>query len=317
MQTADTVILYDSDWNPQADLQAQDRCHRIGQKKQVQVFRLVTEDTVEEKVVERAQQKLKLDAMVVQQGRLQEKEQKMSKDDLLETLRFGADKIFRTKDSSSITDDDIDVILEEGRKKTVEMNAKLQSADKGDMFDFSLDGGISTQVFEGKDYSDKNLRESEAGVSSFPSSSNFMFIDPGKRERKTISTYSEAPIKSSRDDGVPKQRQLPRHLKLPKMDEWQFYNRTRLLEIQETETKLWEELVERNDPALQSSISKLIVLPPELQEEKTKLIDEAFGDWSRTQYSNFVKASAKYGRQNYEKIAEDIHRPIEEIKRYI
>ena len=61
LQTADTVILYDSDWNPQADLQAQDRAHRIGQKKPVSIFRLVTEDTVEVKVIERAQQKLKLD----------------------------------------------------------------------------------------------------------------------------------------------------------------------------------------------------------------------------------------------------------------
>ena len=41
--TADIVILYDSDWNPQVDLQAQDRAHRIGQKKQVYVFRFVTE----------------------------------------------------------------------------------------------------------------------------------------------------------------------------------------------------------------------------------------------------------------------------------
>ena len=61
-------MIYDSDWNPQADLQAQDRCHRIGQTKTVHVYRLVTEDSIEEKVVERAQQKLKLDAMVVQQG---------------------------------------------------------------------------------------------------------------------------------------------------------------------------------------------------------------------------------------------------------
>ena len=56
----------------QADLQAQDRCHRLGQKKPVSIYRLVTENTVEEKIVERAQQKLKLDAMVVQQGRLKE-----------------------------------------------------------------------------------------------------------------------------------------------------------------------------------------------------------------------------------------------------
>lgn len=79
----------------------------------MQVFRLVTDETVEVKVVERAQQKLKLDAMVVQQGRLQDKEKKMTKQDLLDTLRFGADKIFRSKDST-ISDADIDLILEEG-----------------------------------------------------------------------------------------------------------------------------------------------------------------------------------------------------------
>ena len=67
LQTADVVILYDSDWNPQADLQAQDRAHRIGQKRVVQVFRLVTEDTIEQKVVERAQQKLKLDILNLSQ----------------------------------------------------------------------------------------------------------------------------------------------------------------------------------------------------------------------------------------------------------
>ncbi|CAM9932061.1 unnamed protein product, partial [Discosporangium mesarthrocarpum] len=78
LQTADTVILYDSDWNPQqADLQAMDRAHRIGQKNPVKVYRLVTENTVEEKVVERAQQKLKLDAMIVQQGRLTENAKKV------------------------------------------------------------------------------------------------------------------------------------------------------------------------------------------------------------------------------------------------
>merc|ERR1719502_535455 len=158
LQTADTVVLYDSDWNPQIDLQAQDRAHRIGQKKPVQVFRLVTEDTVEVKVVERAQQKLKLDAMVVQQGRLADNEKKLSKDELLDTLRFGADKIFKSKDSS-ITDDDIDTILDQGKKRTEEMNSSLQVSDKGDMYDFRLDGGLNSQVFDGKDYSNKEFRD--------------------------------------------------------------------------------------------------------------------------------------------------------------
>lgn len=43
LATADTVIMYDNDWNPQVDLQAEDRAHRIGQKKQVYIFRFITE----------------------------------------------------------------------------------------------------------------------------------------------------------------------------------------------------------------------------------------------------------------------------------
>jgi SWI/SNF-related matrix-associated actin-dependent regulator of chromatin subfamily A member 5 len=72
LTTADIVVLYDSDWNPQADLQAMDRAHRIGQTKQVYVFRFVTEGSVEERMLERAAQKLRLDQLVIQQGRAQQ-----------------------------------------------------------------------------------------------------------------------------------------------------------------------------------------------------------------------------------------------------
>ena len=70
LQTADTVIIFDSDWNPQVDLQAQDRAHRIGQKKTVRVFRFVTDNSVDVKIIERADRKLFLDAAVIQQGRV-------------------------------------------------------------------------------------------------------------------------------------------------------------------------------------------------------------------------------------------------------
>ena len=68
LQSADTVILFDSDWNPQNDLQAQARAHRIGQKQQVVVLRLITSSTIEEKVLATAHQKLKDEAMVIQAG---------------------------------------------------------------------------------------------------------------------------------------------------------------------------------------------------------------------------------------------------------
>lgn len=309
LQTADTVIIYDSDWNPQADLQAQDRCHRIGQTKQVHVYRLVTDDTVEVKVVERAQQKLKLDAMVVQQGRLADRDKKMSKTELLDTLKFGADKIFRTKDSSSITDEDIDIILEMGRKRTEELNEKLQTAEKGDLYDFRLDGGAGTQVFEGKDYSDKSLRENSHQNSYF-------FIDTGPRERKTLGSYSETKSNRTTDPNEKKQTKLPRHLRLPKMEDWQFFNRERLTELQEEEVKLFEQLVERGETPQPGTLGKLVLLPSDLHEEKLRLISEAFGDWNKNHFNNFIKASAKYGRKQFQKISEDVGRPVEDILKY-
>ncbi len=63
--------LTESCRNPQADLQAMDRAHRIGQTKQVYVFRFVTEESVEERMLERGAQKLRLDQLVIQQGRQQ------------------------------------------------------------------------------------------------------------------------------------------------------------------------------------------------------------------------------------------------------
>ena len=64
LQAADTVIMLDSDWNPQNDLQARARCHRIGQTKNVSVYRLVTRRTYEEEIFNRANRKLGLERAV-------------------------------------------------------------------------------------------------------------------------------------------------------------------------------------------------------------------------------------------------------------
>ena len=69
LQTADTVIIFDSDWNPHQDLQAQDRAHRIGQKNEVRILRLITQKSVEASILERAQYKLDIDGKVIQAGK--------------------------------------------------------------------------------------------------------------------------------------------------------------------------------------------------------------------------------------------------------
>ncbi|KAJ6932168.1 hypothetical protein NC651_007780 [Populus alba x Populus x berolinensis] len=65
---ADTVIFYDSDWNPAMDQQAQDRCHRIGQTREVHIYRLISESTIEENILKKANQKRALDDLVIQSG---------------------------------------------------------------------------------------------------------------------------------------------------------------------------------------------------------------------------------------------------------
>ena len=68
LQAADTVIIFDSDWNPQMDIQAQDRAHRIGQKHEVKVFRLISKKTIEEGILEKAAFKKNIDEKVIRAG---------------------------------------------------------------------------------------------------------------------------------------------------------------------------------------------------------------------------------------------------------
>jgi hypothetical protein len=99
LQTADTCILYDSDWNPQVDMQAMARVHRIGQKKKVHIYRLVTAGTMEERIIQRSEKKLFLDQMV-NRGSTANSEamEKLGTKELLAMLTFGADAIFQADD---------------------------------------------------------------------------------------------------------------------------------------------------------------------------------------------------------------------------
>jgi len=308
-----------------------DRAHRIGQKRKVQVFRFVTEHTIEEKVVERAQQKLKLDAMVVQSGRLKEKD-KLSSDELLAAVRFGADKIFKSKDSS-ITNDDIDLILDAGKRKTQELNEKLQNAEKGDLLDFKLDDGLSAQTFEGVDYSGNAL--AKAAQAEF-----LNIMDIGKRERKPVANYNENQLYQQQIaalQGAPKPKKkkvfrLPKAMRLPRLDEWQMYDRTSLLKIQEEEEKAFRALPEEQQKlanmkpadreAMQDESGKPLefVLPPLLNEEqqamKQELLAGGFSDWERHHYTAFIKGSAKYGRNDLVSIAKDVGKPLNEVETY-
>uniref|UniRef100_A0A8C8D2N7 Helicase, lymphoid specific n=1 Tax=Oncorhynchus tshawytscha TaxID=74940 RepID=A0A8C8D2N7_ONCTS len=120
LTAADTVIIFDSDWNPQADLQAQDRCHRIGQTKPVVVYRLVTANTIDQKILERASAKRKLEKMVIHKkkfkgGKAELKQTKSCVDvselmDLLNTRDY--EKEVKSTKGKVISDKDLEALLD-------------------------------------------------------------------------------------------------------------------------------------------------------------------------------------------------------------
>lgn len=105
LQTADTVIIYDTDWNPHQDLQAQDRAHRIGQTKEVRILRLITEASVEENILERAHHKLDIDGKVIQAGKFDNKSTSEEQEAFLRSLLEAEDA---KRDSKDEEDDDMD-----------------------------------------------------------------------------------------------------------------------------------------------------------------------------------------------------------------
>ncbi|CAL9186223.1 unnamed protein product, partial [Musa hybrid cultivar] len=114
LTAADTCILYDSDWNPQMDLQAMDRCHRIGQTRPVHVYRLATSHSVEGRIIKRAFGKLKLEHVVIAKGHFQLERMKpntLEESELLALLRDEEDpedKLVQT----DITDEDLLRVLD-------------------------------------------------------------------------------------------------------------------------------------------------------------------------------------------------------------
>uniref|UniRef100_A0A8D0AAA2 Chromodomain helicase DNA binding protein 4 n=1 Tax=Sander lucioperca TaxID=283035 RepID=A0A8D0AAA2_SANLU len=138
LASADTVIIYDSDWNPHNDIQAFSRAHRIGQNRKVMIYRFVTKASVEERITQVAKKKMMLTHLVVRPG-LGSKTGSMSKQELDDILKFGTEELFKDEigegdnkedDSSVIHYDDhaIDRLLDRNQDATDD--TELQSMNE-------------------------------------------------------------------------------------------------------------------------------------------------------------------------------------------
>uniref|UniRef100_A0A672M5J6 SWI/SNF-related matrix-associated actin-dependent regulator of chromatin subfamily A member 5-like n=1 Tax=Sinocyclocheilus grahami TaxID=75366 RepID=A0A672M5J6_SINGR len=318
LATADVVILYDSDWNPQVDLQAMDRAHRIGQRKPVKVFRLITDNTVEERIVERAEMKLRLDSIVIQQGRLIDQQNKIGKDEMLQMIRHGATHVFASKDSE-LTDEDINTILERGAKKTAEMNERLKNLGESSLRNFTMDTGCtetSLYNFEGEDYREKQKL------------SLIEWIEPPKRERKAnyaVDAYFREALRVSE----PRAPKAPRPPKQPNIQDFQFFP-PRLFELLEMEILYYRKTIGYKVPRSpdipnsaqvqkeeQAKIDEAEPLSPEETEEKEKLLTQGFTNWNKRDFNQFIKANEKYGRDDIDNIAREVEgKTPEEVMEY-
>ncbi|KAJ1680401.1 ATP-dependent DNA helicase Hrp3 [Spiromyces aspiralis] len=175
LETADTVIIFDSDWNPQNDLQAMARAHRIGQKRQVSVYRFVSKDTVEEDILERAKRKMVLEYCIIkgmdtsglhltsserrqiESGSIsvnkgsatKSSSTPFTKDELSAILKFGASSMFATDpndpDSSNnrqrkLDDMDLDKMLEDAEQtETTTAGAADDFLSQFQVADYGLD----------------------------------------------------------------------------------------------------------------------------------------------------------------------------------
>lgn len=142
LAAADTVILFDSDWNPQQDLQAMDRAHRIGQTRNVIVYRFATRNTVEQKLLESAEAKRRLEKLVIRKGgvrndksRGQEKEQEV--EELQKLLRRSDGERFDIEGNEAgklMSDEELEILLDRSDEAYERAEKGLDVGGEGAMF---------------------------------------------------------------------------------------------------------------------------------------------------------------------------------------
>lgn len=333
LTSADIVILFDSDWNPQADLQAMDRAHRIGQTKQVQVFRFITENAIEEKVLERATQKLRLDQLVIQQGRNsgnagQQSNKAASKDELLTMIQHGAAEMFTKNPDSSANDEeaqdvDIDAILASSENKTNELNKKYAKLDLNALQNFTND----ESVYE---WNGENFKKKETSTIG---DIGHAWINPGKRERKenySIDMYYKDVLNTGGRSNVKSGPKPPKQLNI---FDHQFYP-TKLFELNELEKNYYKKQIKYQVPLKagnpktlkerqleqkleQEEIDNSRPLTEEEKELKEQLLTQGYGNWNRREFTHFILVCSKYGRNSILLIASEFEdKTEEEVREY-
>lgn len=214
LETADTVIIFDSDWNPQNDLQAMSRAHRLNSKFHVSVFRFLTKGTVEEDVLERAKQKMVLEYAIIHHmdtsgtnfapKSLNKSNQNFSREELGAILKFGAQSMFKGDEDGQqkkLDEMDLDEILQHAEARDTEADSNTASSG-GQAFlqqfaqvqDFKADDVSWDDIIPAEDRLKAEEEERERAVESAMAASS-------SRRRAAVAS-SEATANVAAEEGI-------------------------------------------------------------------------------------------------------------------
>uniref|UniRef100_A0A670ZIR6 Uncharacterized protein n=1 Tax=Pseudonaja textilis TaxID=8673 RepID=A0A670ZIR6_PSETE len=221
LTAADTCIIFDSDWNPQNDLQAQARCHRIGQSKAVKVYRLITRNSYEREMFDKASLKLGLDKAVLQSMSGREGSitgiQQFSKKEIEDLLRKGAYAAIMQEDDegSKFCEEDIDQIL---LRRTTTIT--IESEGKGSTFakaSFVASENRTDIALDDPNFWQKWAKKADLDLDLLNSKNNLVIDTPRiRKQTRHFSTLKDDDLVEfsdleSDDDDRPRSRRHDRH----------------------------------------------------------------------------------------------------------
>ena len=315
LMSSDTVILYDSDWNPQVDLQAMDRVHRIGQTKPVLIYRLLCENTIEEKILERQAMRLKLDSLVIQQGRVLKVGEHFTKDQMKEMIQYGADAIFRA--GEDFKDEEIDLILKRGEEQTNKFfeEAEKQAKSKSNLLlNFSFDPN-DLYKFENEDYRLKRKANAEKALST-------AYALELEKENKLMNTRRDHGHVNYNVDQQQAQlfgsKNQKKKNKIPKIPINHLYkNRDRIIELKQKQINYFVDNNKKIPEKIDEDPNISDGLTNEEYQELKELLKTGFPNWEKREYEAFINSLEVIPKENIELIAQNIpSKTIEEVKAY-
>jgi SWI/SNF-related matrix-associated actin-dependent regulator of chromatin subfamily A member 5 len=295
--SANFVFIFDSDFNPQSDLQAIDRAHRIGQKRPVTVYRFVTRNTVEEKIVEKAAKKMLIDRLVIQKGKFgsSKTSEDVTKDEMSHILKFGVSELFASTNESS--SEDIEALMEFSEKRTSELTEKLKSFDSFILkFDNPLAVDSLGEQAEPSPLPEEVVIAAQNMVPPLPEES--VILVEGPRERKPV--IPAAPKRVTAPPVI-KTKLAEWRAKVGGGHEYQFFQDKRLDELEKIEKE-------------KGSLTRYE------KAEQEKLMSEGFPNFSRRCFQTVTRYLEEIGYSDYaiDLITEALPEwSREEIERYI